>query len=113
MNQSLMEQSAAVGILSQSFDVLFTSTEDGFKNMIESIITGLKRLVAELLARMAVLTILNAITGGGARGGIGLKGAPRQHGIHKDGLRRNRAARIPRRHLPGIAIERRDRSDSP
>lgn len=83
MNQSLMEQSAAVGILSQSFDVLFTSTEDGFKNMIESIITGLKRLVAELLARMAVLTILNAITGGGAGGGNVLKGALSSMGFIK------------------------------
>lgn len=83
MNQSLMEQSAAVGILSQSFNVLFTSTEDGFKNMIESIITGLKRLVAELLARMAVLTILNAITGGGAGGGNVLKGALSSMGFIK------------------------------
>lgn len=75
MTEALKEQQAAVSILSSAFDTLFTSTEDHFKNMIESIISGLKRLVAELLARAAVLTLLNVLTGGGASFGTILKTA--------------------------------------
>ena len=75
MTEELQNQQVAVDILSSAFDTLFTSTEDGFKNMIDSIISGLKRLVAELLARTAVLLILNAITGGGASFGKILKTA--------------------------------------
>jgi len=76
MTQALYDQQTAVAILSNAFETLFTSTEDGFKAMIDSIILGLKRLVAELLARAAVLTILNIVSGGfaGALKGV-LKGA--------------------------------------
>ncbi len=75
MTKALQEQDMAVGILSNAFDALFTSSEDGFKNMVDSIVTGLKRLVAEFLARIAVLTLLNVITGGGASFANILKGA--------------------------------------
>ncbi|HUX56732.1 MAG TPA: hypothetical protein VMV77_07150, partial [Bacteroidales bacterium] len=84
MTESLQEQQIAVGILSSAFDALFTSTEDGFKAMIDSIISGLKRLVAELLARAAVLTLINIISGGGGSIFKGvLKGAATSMGLTK------------------------------
>ena len=83
MTESLQEQQIAVGILSNAFDTLFTSTEDGFKAMVDSIISNLKRLVAELLARVAVLAILNALTGGGASFATIFKGATASMGLAK------------------------------
>jgi len=84
MTEALYEQQTAVAILSNAFETLFTSTEDGFKAMIDSIIAGLKRLIAELLARAAVLTILNIVTGGfsGALKGV-FKGAAASMGFTK------------------------------
>jgi hypothetical protein len=77
----LEKQELAVGILSSAFDALFTSTEDGFKAMIDSIITSIKRLLAELLARVAILTLLNILTGGGVKFGTILKSAFTSMGI--------------------------------
>jgi len=66
LTESLYEQQIAVDLLSSSFTSLFTASEEGFKAMIDTMIDGLKRLAAELVARIAVLSLLNIITGGGA-----------------------------------------------
>jgi hypothetical protein len=81
VTEELEKQDLAVGILSSAFDALFTSTEDGFKAMIDSIITSIKRLLAELLARVAILTLLNILTGGGVKFGTILKSAFTSMGI--------------------------------
>lgn len=83
MTEELQNQSLAVDILSGAFDSLFTSVDGGFKAMIESIIGSIKRLIAELMARVAVLTILNILTGGGAKFGAILKTAAGSMGITK------------------------------
>jgi hypothetical protein len=49
--------------------------------MIDSIITSIKRLLAELLARVAILTLLNILTGGGVKFGTILKSAFTSMGI--------------------------------
>jgi len=69
LTEALYEQQTAVNILSSAFDALFSSTEDGFKAMIDSIIMSLKRLIAELMGKVIILTILNALTGGGLKFG--------------------------------------------
>ena len=66
LTESLYEQQTAVNILASSFDALFSSAGDGFKAMIDVMINSLKRLIAEMLAKVVVLTILNVLTGGGA-----------------------------------------------
>jgi hypothetical protein len=75
VTEELQNQQVAVDILANSFDALFTSTEDGFKAMIDSIIKSIERLISELLARVVVLTILNILTGGAASFGTVLKAA--------------------------------------
>ena len=74
LTNELERQDLAVGILSSSFDALFSSGEDGFKSMIDSMIRDFKRLIAELFARIAILSLIN-LTGGGASFGAILKSA--------------------------------------
>lgn len=83
LTEDLQNQQVAVDILSSAFDSLFSSVDGGFKAMIESIIGSIKRLIAELLARAAVLAILNIITGGGAKLGTIIKAAAGSMGITK------------------------------
>lgn len=64
MTKALQAQSEAVNILSNSFAELFSSTGEGFKGMINEMIAGIERLVAELLARAAIFGILTIISGG-------------------------------------------------
>jgi hypothetical protein len=83
VTEELENQQLAVDILSSAFDALFTSTEDGFKAMIDSIIKSIERLIAELLARVVVLSILNILTGGTATFGQILKSAAGNMGLIK------------------------------
>ena len=61
LTAALQAQYEAVNILSSSFTALFDSTGDGFQNMIDTMIAGLKRLIAEYLAKAAVLTLLRIL----------------------------------------------------
>lgn len=53
----------AIMSLSATFSTFFSDVNLGFQGMIDGIITGLKRLVMELLAKAAILGILALITG--------------------------------------------------
>jgi len=61
MTDALMLQGEAINILTNGFDALFSSTENGFNNMIDTIIDGLKRLVAEYLAKAAIFTLIRML----------------------------------------------------
>lgn len=53
----------AIMNLSETFSTFFSDVNLGFQGMIDGIITGLKRLVMELLAKAAILALLGVITG--------------------------------------------------
>ena len=55
----------AIMNLSATFSTFFSDVNLGFQGMIAGIITGLKRLVMELMSKAVFLTILSVITGGG------------------------------------------------
>jgi hypothetical protein len=61
MTNALMLQNEAINILTNSFDALFTSTENGFQNMVETMIDGMKRLVAEYLAKAVIFGLIRAL----------------------------------------------------
>lgn len=61
MTQALQLQSEAINILSYGFESLFSSAEDGFENMINTIISGIERLVAEYLAKAVILGFIRAL----------------------------------------------------
>ena len=89
MTDELLLQSEAVNILTNSFDTLFSSTENGFQNMVATMIDGMKRLVAEYLAKALIFGLIRALfpgsdlaigateqlwnmgLGGKAKGGLG------------------------------------------
>jgi len=77
MTQALYAQQQAVSILSNSFNALFSSTSGGFKAMIDSMIMDFKRLIAEILAKAAVLFLIRTLFPGtsiGAAATTGLMG---------------------------------------
>lgn len=61
MTEALMLQNDAINILTNGFDTLFSSTENGFNNMIDTIIDGLKRLAAEYLAKAVIFTLIRSL----------------------------------------------------
>ena len=61
MTDALMLQGEAINILTNSFDTLFSSAGEGFKGMIDTMIDGMKRLVAEYLAKAAVFLLIRAL----------------------------------------------------
>lgn len=61
MTDALMLQGEAINILTNSFDTLFTSAENGFQNMVETMINGMKRLVAEYLAKAVIFGLIRAL----------------------------------------------------
>ena len=61
MTDALMLQGEAINILTNGFDALFTSAGDGFKAMVDTMIDGMKRLVAEYLAKAAVFLLIRAL----------------------------------------------------
>ncbi len=61
MTDALMLQGEAINILTNSFDTLFTSAENGFANMVETMIDGMKRLVAEYLAKAVIFGLIRAL----------------------------------------------------
>ena len=66
MNKSLERQDFIIGSLSRGFDELFSGGKDGFKNMIDSMITDFRRLVTEILIKKAVMAIFNVVSSGAA-----------------------------------------------
>lgn len=64
VTEALKIQLEAVNELTNVFADMFMSIDQGFKGMVESLIASLKRLVAELLAKAAVLALLNIIAPG-------------------------------------------------
>lgn len=64
VTEALEIQLEAVNELTSVFADMFMSIDQGFKGMMESLIASLKRLVAELLAKAAVLALLNIIAPG-------------------------------------------------
>ena len=61
MTDALILQGEAINILTNSFDTLFTSAEDGFANMVDTMIDGMKRLAAEYLAKAAIFGLIMAL----------------------------------------------------
>lgn len=61
LTNALMLQGEAINILTNSFDTLFTSAENGFQNMVETMIDGMKRLVAEYLAKAVIFGLIRAL----------------------------------------------------
>lgn len=61
MTEALQLQSEAVNILTNSFDVLFTSSSNGFQEMIATMIEGMKRLVAEYIAKAVIFGLIRAL----------------------------------------------------
>ena len=61
MTDALMLQGEAINILTNGFDALFTSAGDGFKAMVDTMIDGMKRLVAEYLAKAVIFGLIRAL----------------------------------------------------
>jgi hypothetical protein len=61
MTNALMLQNEAINILTNGFDTLFSSAGEGFKGMIDTMIDGMKRLVAEYLAKAAIFTLIRML----------------------------------------------------
>ncbi len=61
MTNALMLQNEAISILTNSFDALFSSAGDGFKNMFNTMIDGMKRLVSEYLAKAVIFGLIRAL----------------------------------------------------
>lgn len=61
MTNALMLQNEAINILTNGFDTLFSSAGEGFKGMIDTMIDGMKRLVAEYLAKAAIFGLIMAL----------------------------------------------------
>jgi len=64
LTHGLIKQSEVVRSLQSAFEQLFSKTGGGFKAMVNSIITGIERIIAKLMAEIAVWLILDAISGG-------------------------------------------------
>jgi hypothetical protein len=63
MTKALISQQDAVDILSDSFMALFDKTGDGFDDMIDTMIQGIERLIAEMLAKELVKLIMEYFGG--------------------------------------------------
>ena len=61
LSSGLTESQEALTGLSDTFAGFFSDVNLGFEGMIDGVITGLKRLVMELIAKAAFLAILSAI----------------------------------------------------
>ena len=61
MTNALMLQNEAINILTNGFDTLFSSAGEGFKGMIDTMIDGMKRLVAEYLAKAVIFGLIRAL----------------------------------------------------
>lgn len=72
--KELQAQQEAINLLSSSFTVLFTSVDNGFANMMDNIIAGLKRIAAELIAKAVVLKLITLLFAGTGFGGMAATG---------------------------------------
>ena len=70
MTKEFGEMQIAIMNLSETFASFFSGINLGFQGMIDGIITGIKRLVMELMAKAVWLAILGAITGVPLTGGM-------------------------------------------
>jgi len=61
MTDALILQEEAINILTNGFDTLFSSAENGFANMVDTMIDGMKRLVAEYLAKAVIFGLIRAL----------------------------------------------------
>lgn len=66
MEDALISEQQAVNMLSDAFMELFQGSEDGFRNMIDSMIQGIEQLVAEILAKKLVSLIGDYFGGSGS-----------------------------------------------
>jgi hypothetical protein len=57
-NESLITQIDYVGKLQSTFEAMFINVGGGFKGMVKSLIDSLKLLIAELVAKAAIFTVL-------------------------------------------------------
>ena len=64
MNESLTKTRTLASELTQTFTTMFMSVGKGWQDVFESIVSGLRRLIAEILAKMVVFGILSLISGG-------------------------------------------------
>lgn len=68
MTYALQMQEQAVTVLEDAFYNLFASTGNGFRDMIDTIMSGIRQMIAELIAKAAVLTLLRVLFPGTAIG---------------------------------------------
>jgi hypothetical protein len=61
MTRALNIQYEAVGILSDAFYSLFSSTENGFAEMANAIISSIQRIAAEMLAKAAIFGLIQLL----------------------------------------------------
>jgi len=66
VSELLQYQEKIVGDLTMAFEDMFSRVGEGFDGMIDSLVKSLQRWVTELVARAAVLAILNLIVPGSA-----------------------------------------------
>lgn len=82
LTKALQVQQEAVGILSSGFRELFTSTGNGFADMVESIGNSLKSLAAEILAKSAIFALMAILFPGTSFGAMGLTGLRNMFGAN-------------------------------
>lgn len=70
LSEGLTESQKSLLDLSKTFAGFFSDVNLGFQGMIDGVITGIKRLVMELLAQAIILTLLTIITGGTVNGAM-------------------------------------------
>lgn len=63
MIKEFSDMQTALMDLSATFSTFFSDVNLGFQGMVDGVITGLKRLVMELIAKSAILALLSVITG--------------------------------------------------
>jgi hypothetical protein len=61
LNQELASQQELLGALADKFAGFFSGVNLGFQGMVDGVITGIKRVVTELMAKAAILAILGMI----------------------------------------------------
>ena len=66
LTKGLLDTNDAIGLLSNSFEELFSKTGEGFQGMIDNILAGINRMLSEMAAKAVLWAILNIITGGEA-----------------------------------------------
>jgi hypothetical protein len=66
LTNGIIEQQEAVSMLSNAFSQLYQKNGEGFQAMIDSFLSGINRMIAELAAKASLFLLLDFITGGKA-----------------------------------------------